>query len=270
MKRRTYLSGMAAIATGAVSLTIKERMDSHTARGARSMKREPGFTLLSGTQYATPVYDIKRSNSGPTAIVVGGMHGDEHAGYRTAENVAQWSFDAGRMIVLPRANRPAIERDERHGVGGDLNRAFPPNGEPKTKLARAIWDKVVTRFEPDLLLDLHSSKGIYGVHPDFVGQSIYPTVAGDAQQHAQNTIVYLNETFVPWHMPYHDFKRGNVMDEDRPMLAHKVGGDLSKPAYIVETAKFLTDLDTRIEWTAEAARKLLSLHGIERTNNSNS
>lgn len=262
MKRRTYLSGAATV-VGLTALGSGQAPAIGVSDRNEQTERQPASVLLEGTRYETEVYVIDGQNDGPTGVVVGGMHGDEHAGYRAAETVSRWQIDAGRLVVLPRANRPAIERNRRHGVGGDLNRKFPPGKEPTTKLAWAIWNDVVKQHDPDFLLDLHSSKGIYKFHPDFVGQAIYPTEIKPAQSNAKKTIELLNNEQVPWYMPYHAFKMGNTLYGSSPLLAHKAGGDLEIPAYIVETAKFLTDLDTRTEWTAAGAQSLLSLHGVE-------
>ncbi|UPM43824.1 M99 family carboxypeptidase catalytic domain-containing protein [Halocatena salina] len=263
MKRRTYLSGAVA-AVGLSMPTIRSPIDVSEQKKDTTGELEATATVLEGTKYETELYAIDGTDEGPTGIVVGGVHGDEKSGYRAAETVASWQFETGRVIVLPRVNRPAIERNTRHGVGGDLNRQFPPGETPTTKLARAIWNDVVMRYEPDVLLDLHRSKGIYKFHPDFVGQSIYPTNAGSAPSNAKETIDILNKEHVPWYMPFHEFKPGNTVYGSRPMLVHKAGNDLNIPAYIVETARFLTDLDTRIEWTTAAAESLLSLHDIGR------
>jgi hypothetical protein len=263
MKRRTYLSGVATAL--ALSSFMGKSSHNSTVLADPADNREPTYMLLEGTQYETGVYVIDAPESGPTAIVVGGMHGDERSGYRAAKAVTDWQFDAGQVVVLPAANRPALERGTRHGVHGDLNRKFPPEEEPTTRLAQAIWNNVVLQHDPDLLMDLHRSKGIYKFHQSFVGQAIYPTDIGNAPSNAVETVELLNEEYVPWYMPYHDFKRGNILYGTNPMLAHKFGEALEQPAYIVETTTFLTDLDTRVEWTKGAAEKLLSLHGIERT-----
>lgn len=263
MKRRTYLSGIgAALGSAAIGGWFWNRRSGVTA--ATGAKPEPAYTLLSGTEYATEVFVIEAPEPGPTALVVGGIHGDERSGYLAAEAVTRWQFDAGRVVVLPRANKPAIEQGTREGVGGDLNRKFPRGEELSTKLAQEIWNDVVLRHDPAVVVDLHRSKGIYKTHYDFVGQAIFPTDADDTPARAVETIEWLNDEIVPWTMPYHEFKRGNIMDGSAPLLAHKVAGALSRPAYIVETTIFLTDLDTRIKWTTAAAEHLLSLHGVER------
>lgn len=232
-------------------------------RAATAAAPEPSDVVLPGTKYETPVYVLEGERSGPTAVVVGGLHGDERAGYLGAERVTEWRVERGRVVVIPRANRVAIRRDERHGVGGDLNRKFPPGEEPTTRLARALWEAVAER-DPDVVVDLHSSTGIYGAHAEFVGQAIFPTDVGDAPAHASAVARHLSRSVVPWYMPLHDYDRGNVMSGTAPLLAHKVGGDLGRPAYIVETTEFLVDPRTGGRWNARGAEALLARHGVER------
>jgi predicted deacylase len=256
MRRRTFLAGGATVAGLALGVSGRDR-------AATGPSRDPAGTLLAGTPYETPVYVVEGEQEGPTAVVVGGMHGDERSGYLAAERTTEWTLEAGRLVVIPRANRVAIERDTRRGPNGDLNRQFPPGEAPETDLARAIWDRLVAA-DPDVVLNLHSSKGIYGTHQEFVGQAIFPTAAGDAVPVAERVTDTLNDAVVPWSMPFHDFRVGNTLDGTAPLLAHKVGGDLGEPAYIVEVAEYLVDPETGAQWTARAATELLATHGLER------
>ncbi|WP_435335699.1 M99 family carboxypeptidase catalytic domain-containing protein [Haloarchaeobius sp. TZWWS8] len=270
MNRRRFLrrsvAGVATAAVGTGLLTSRDRtasaagQDSGQDDGSNDRSRE---TLLPGTKYETEVVTIETGEPGPTAVVVGGLHGDERSGFHAAEAVATWSFRSGTVIVLPRANVPAIEANTRENDSGDLNRQFPPGSEPETRLARAIW-KLVADADPDVVLDLHRSLGIYGVHRENVGQAVFPTATGDAVANAEKTTAYLNEEHVPWSMPLHDFSAGGGMGGTAPLLAHKVGADLDTPAYIVETTIFLTTLPTRVDWTTAAAEHLLAQHGVER------
>lgn len=257
MQRRAFLAS-GVVAAGLV-LGVPSR-----ARTATGPDRDPAETLLAGTPYETPVYVVDGESSGPTAVVVGGMHGDERSGYLAAERIVDWSVDAGRLVVVPRANQVAIARDTRRGPGGDLNRKFPPGDRPTTDLARAIWDRV-TAAEPDVAVNLHSSRGIYRTHADSVGQAVFPTEAGDAVETANAVAETLNDTVVPWYMPFHEFLVGNTLRGTAPLFAHKVGGDLGQPAYIVEVTEFLLDAETGAKWTERATAELLSRHGIERT-----
>ncbi len=248
---------MGTLAGGAVTAPV-------VGTGSRGT-RASSNTILGGTKHETEMY-VREGGKGPTALVVGGIHGDEKSGYRAASEIAEWEIEGGTLVVLPKANQVAIRHDRREGANGDLNRMFPTGEKPESKLARAIWD-VVSRHEPDVVLDLHRSLGIYGYHESSVGQVIWPTDVGGASEYAKQTAERVNDDVVPWHMPYHAYRRGGELDGSRPMLIHKVAGDLGKPGYIVETTKFLLDSQTRTRWTKRVARELLSRHGIERRTN---
>ena len=258
MRRRAFLVGGTALVGTGLGL------DRLGGRGRRATgERKPTDVIMADTPHETPVYVLEGEKSGPTGFVVGGMHGDERSGYLAAERLLEWSLPAGRLVVIPRANRVAIRRGERHGEHGDLNRQFPPGQAPTTELARAIW-LVVERYDPDVTLNLHSSNGIYGTHPDFVGQAVFPTVAGDARTHAARVVERANERVVPWYMPLHDFQVANVLDGSAPLFTHKVDADLKVPGYIVETTEFLVDAGTGAEWNLAVAEALLARHGLER------
>ena len=258
MRRRTFLErataalgsvGAGAAATGTVSATqAAERTTS---------------TLLPGTRYETEVVTIDAPEDGPTAVVVGGMHGDEPSGYRAATQVASWDFQTGTVVAVPKANMPAIRRGTRKNDNGDFNRKFPAGAETETKLARALWG-VVVDADPDVVLDLHSSKGIYRTHESFVGQAIFASELDPAPTYADEAIAWANSEVVPWYMPYHEYTRGNLIDGDGPLLMHKVTGDLETPGYLVESTKFILDPRTAANWTAGIAETLLASHGVER------
>lgn len=272
MRRRTFLSavagstiaGSAAAAGGGVATGVGGGVEAASADGNRQSAgrgRDPVATLLPGTPHETAAYAIAGEESGPTAVVVGGMHGDERSGYLAAERLLDRSLRAGRLVVLPRANRVAIRRDSRRGEGGDLNRQFPPGRDPTTELAREIWE-FLEGESPDVVANLHSSKGLYRTHAEFVGQAIFPTEAGDAESTAAAVAETLNDAVVPWYMPLHDYATGNVLRGTAPLLAHKVGADLGRPAYIVETTEYLVDAETGARWTERAAAELLGRHGV--------
>lgn len=262
MRRRTFLAHSAAALGGSALIgtvgTTSTTATTQAGGGARTTE-----TLLAGTKYASEVVTIDAPNDDPTAVVVGGMHGDEPSGYRAASDIASWEFDAGKLVILPKANQPAIKRGTRHNDNGDLNRKFPTGREAETKLARAIW-QLVEKTDPDVVLDLHSSKGMYRTHESSVGQAIFPTVVDPAPTYAQTAINTANDTVVPWYMPYHRYKRGNLLDGSSTLLVHKVAGDLDLPGYIVESTKFILDPSTAAQWTSLIVETLLAKHGILR------
>ncbi|WP_231183605.1 succinylglutamate desuccinylase/aspartoacylase family protein [Haladaptatus sp. DYF46] len=258
MRRRSLLSKAGVFLAGSTAMSVA---------GSGLESPEPSYRILPETKYETGVFVREGADDGPTAMVVGGIHGDEQCGYRAANDIAGWQIDRGKLVVLPKANRVAIRKNRREGEHGDLNRQFPTGEEPETELARAIWN-VVERHDPDVVLDLHRSVGIYGYHESSVGQVIWPTDAGNASEYANRTTKELNGSVVPWYMPFHEYRRGGELDGSRPMLVHKVAGELDRPGYIVETTEFFLDADTRVRWERAAATDLLSRHGIEQRGDS--
>jgi predicted deacylase len=140
--------------------------------------------------------DVTVSDSGtagPTAFIVGGMHGDEEAGIIAAHNITGWEPTAGQIAVLPEANPVAIEQNARGTDRGDLNRKFDVGQPPATALAQAIW-QAVTAANPDVLIALHESTGIYEGTPPGVGQAIFCSPGEDTDDAASMAIRRANRT----------------------------------------------------------------------------
>jgi predicted deacylase len=134
-------------------------------------------TLMAGTPWETELYIISSPNDGPTVMVTGGIHGDEPAGYLAADEIATWAIDRGTLLVLPRANAPAIFSRTRNGPGEpDLNRIFPgdKNGLNSAKLASEIL-AVIDEFQPEWVIDLHEAENFELLSRGALGQTfIYP------------------------------------------------------------------------------------------------
>ncbi len=116
--------------------------------------------LAKGTRWETPAFLRRAVRAGPTVVVVGGMHGDEPAGWRAARAIRHWAIIRGTLVVIPSINRRACEAVQRKVPANpdyDLNRQFPSADLKITgPLARPIW-RLVTGLRPDWLLDLHES-----------------------------------------------------------------------------------------------------------------
>ncbi|MCU4973737.1 succinylglutamate desuccinylase/aspartoacylase family protein [Halobacteria archaeon AArc-m2/3/4] len=212
--------------------------------------------ILPGTDHETPLYEIDAPADGPTAMVFGGVHGDERNGIDVAREATGWHPDAGTLVVVPETNRVAVEHDTREGTDGDLNRHFPADGEPTSDLARGLWD-AVERHRPDVVLDLHRSLGIYGVHPSYVGQAIFHSPGADGDAIA----AHLDDVGVPWYMPLHRFTAvaGSMSGS---LLFQKAYRDLDATAYLFETTEFLLDRAAMNELTRLATATILERHGL--------
>jgi predicted deacylase len=98
---------------------------------------------------------------GPTALIVGGTHGDEWEGQVLVRNlVAALPAEAvaGTLICLPSLNLPAADVGRRCSPidGENMNRSFPgdPNGGPTRMLADYVEHVLLPRC--DYAIDLHS------------------------------------------------------------------------------------------------------------------
>ena len=120
----------------------------------------PRSTNTSGWSHQfIPVITI-RGGDGPTAVVFGGVHGDEPEGQVAALNLARDTHPKdvlGRLIIVPCASLDASRAFTRlWPSGANLNRSFPgsPDGSPDEQLADFI-----TRFLfplADVVVDMHS------------------------------------------------------------------------------------------------------------------
>jgi len=113
--------------------------------------------LAAGTKYATSLYVIKSGKSGPTVLIVGGVHGNETAGYKAAQKVCDYRPSRGTLLVIPEANKLAVKSKDRVASGqADLNRAFPSTkyGSAKGILAQSIL-KGIKDYQVDWVMDMH-------------------------------------------------------------------------------------------------------------------
>ncbi|MBE3098827.1 MAG: succinylglutamate desuccinylase/aspartoacylase family protein [Planctomycetes bacterium] len=143
-----------------------------------NVKQTSGL-LAEGTEWETPYYILESGIPGPTLLVTGGVHGDEPAGYRAAEEIRHWPLKRGRLIVVPRVNTPGLKAGTRWLPGEaeatrNANRNFPKTGAPNTAVSlivRALWEFIQAQ-SPDWVADLHEGSDFHVVNPTSVGSSI--------------------------------------------------------------------------------------------------
>jgi predicted deacylase/glutamine amidotransferase-like uncharacterized protein len=149
-----------------------------TTCGISAELRSSGL-IAAGSRWETPYQVIEAQEPGPTLILTGGIHGDEPAGARAAEQICEWPLLRGRLIIIPRANVPALKAGKRLIPGTktgerDLNRNFPRAGSEegtRGELAAHLWDFVAAQH-PDWLIDLHEGYDFHRLQPGSVGSSI--------------------------------------------------------------------------------------------------
>ena len=248
--RRTVLSVVGGSVFGSIGGT--------TMTGRAAALSKDSFSILAGTKHETKGYVRRAKAEGPTVMVVGGIHGNEVAGYRAAAKVSDMAIERGQLVTVPRANVAAIRNGTRNARGGkDLNRQFPVGEKPRTGLARALWN-VVTRYDPDVFIDLHESKGIFdGDITGGVGQAIFHSRDDAALADAREAAEHLNENYVA--DPTYNFTidpLDPVEDGLSGLFVHKVTRDTDAVSFLVETTYDGPKLATRIQWHTQIVRSL--------------
>ena len=107
-------------------------------------------------------------------LVLGGVHGDEQAGWRAADRIGGWKPDRGVLLVISRVNRLAIDNGTRTVPEvGDVNRAYSGAAAvtPAEQLAEEIV-KVLDEYQVTLWIDLHEAEDFHRRRPDSLGQTL--------------------------------------------------------------------------------------------------
>ena len=100
------LSTLTAAAVGPAFRSMRSPDEIRAGPGVRRTGRLSDFhPLLADGPGDTPVFVLEGTRPGGTVLVLGGTHADEPAGYLAAVVlVERTEVDAGRLIVIPRAN----------------------------------------------------------------------------------------------------------------------------------------------------------------------
>jgi N-alpha-acetyl-L-2,4-diaminobutyrate deacetylase len=126
---------------------------------------------------------VVRRGAGPTALLVGGNHGDEYEGPIALFELARILDPAdmtGAVVIVPALNYPAFRAGTRTSPidRGNLNRSFPGRGDGT--VTEKIADYVTRHLLPmaDLVLDFHSG----GKTLDFLPFAAAHVLADKAQE----------------------------------------------------------------------------------------
>ena len=139
-----------------VSCTIDPTADGKQV----GMLRVPRSSNVAGwSGLMIPIVSVA-NGAGPTALVIGGVHGDEPEGQIAALNLArelQPEQVTGRVIVIPCASPEASRAYTRlWPSGANLNRSFPgsPTGPADEQLAHFLSTELFPLA--DVIVDIHS------------------------------------------------------------------------------------------------------------------
>jgi predicted deacylase len=114
-----------------------------------------------GPQVSVPVAEVQGSASGPTLLVVAGVHGSEYVGIEATRRLfarTDPSALRGRLITVPCFGIPAFYGLEAHTSpidGLDPGRAFPgdPDGSFTQRAAHLVWSELA--LTANAVIDVH-------------------------------------------------------------------------------------------------------------------
>ena len=142
------------------------------------------WQILEGKPTQTTVHKYVTDKPGPKIVIVGGIHGDEVAGWtaalRLVDTLSTENGICGEILLIPQANILADNAQVRYNVTGtgvsysDLNRSFEIGRQSTAKKATieisdalvAVVDEFIGDYtivnEYDLcIIDFHESRGSY-------------------------------------------------------------------------------------------------------------
>lgn len=234
--------------------------------------------LMLGTPHETPLFHFKGELEGPKALIIGGTHGNEPAGFEAAHRLIKKHIETplktGEVFLIPAANKIADAKNKRRiktprGVDiemGNLNRCYPGNahGLPMEKLAYEITT-LIKDHDIDVVIDLHESpvfhleymKDTTSSEYHGLGQTLIYTADDDASWIALVLLDEMNESIAPG-VEQFSLAAGPVQHS----AAWSAGEFFDIPGFTTETCKKLP-LDTRIQYQMKMAGIILRESGIQ-------
>ncbi|MCD4744474.1 MAG: succinylglutamate desuccinylase/aspartoacylase family protein [Desulfobacteraceae bacterium] len=227
------------------------------------------------------VYKVNGTDPGKTLMIIGGIQGDEVAGFLAADRYADISLKKGNLIVVPRANFPSILKRERK-INEDMNRKFSgaDAGNYETKVVKVL-KKLIQ--ESDCLLNLHEGSGIFSEkwegpmrNPKRFGQSIIADTAFfedkklgikiDLEAMANNVIKEVNKHITNSEYFFHFNNHGTAQSdtkhkEQRGSATYYALYQCKIPAFGVESAKTLP-LEQKVKQHIYAINGFMNLMGV--------
>ncbi|MBW2455648.1 MAG: succinylglutamate desuccinylase/aspartoacylase family protein [Deltaproteobacteria bacterium] len=219
--------------------------------------------LAAGTRFETSWRLIDSGQSGPTVMVVAGIHGNELAPPEAAQQLRSEPLATGRMLIVPEASRPAIAAKSRYAPRSlypNLNRNFPTRqrSEPRGIMAPALWDR--TRgLRPDWVLDLHEGWG-FRASSKSMGSSVVAAADRRVEDRllpmAERVLAAVNKTITSPSKTFQLIRPG-----PNGSYARAVVEQLAIPALVLETT-WVQPLELRLAQQQLMVRTVLRALGM--------
>jgi glutamine amidotransferase-like uncharacterized protein len=144
------------------------------------------MVIAPDTRWATTCYVRDSGKFGPVVLVIGGVYGDEPAGAYAAEEIRHWPITGGKLVVVPRANVPALAANVR-----EIRGALPSDSEGEQP-GDALWQLILTT-RPDWLVDLREAPGFRSQDAASKGNTLADDRTAESARMAAKMVAAVNE-----------------------------------------------------------------------------
>lgn len=225
----------------------------------------------------------KTTLSGPTLLIIGGIHGNEPGGY-FAPSIFKNNYEIteGNVWIVPNLNFDSIVLNRR-GVYGDMNRKFAKISD-KDKDYEIVSDikNLMLEKDVDLILNLHDGHGFYReqnidnifntsawgqaciIDQQEIEGAKFGKLADIAKRVSKETNIALAEDV-------HEFNVKNTQtkekDESMQQSLTYFAIQNNKAAFAVETSKNIIELDLKVYYQLKSIEEFMNIMGIKYTRN---
>lgn len=213
--------------------------------------------IMSNTDYQTPVI-VLGTGEQPAVMVLGGVHGNEPAGAVAAQSLANKKVVKGTLIVIPRVNKLALERNIRTlGSIGDVNRQYneQKSYQPAKQIAQEIMI-LMEKYKVKMLIDMHEALDYNKLNKNSLGQLILPSTNDKSAILALDAVEHINKTIIAG---YEKFGYGPYPVKNS--AAYYAGKKLNIIAFTVETSS-KNKLEERVRQHSVIAEYLINAEGV--------
>ena len=240
--------------------------------------------LLSLTYLEADIQLIKKENpdSNTTLLVIGGIHGNEPGGYFAPAILAtHYKIKSKNLWIIPNLNADSIVANRR-GIHGDMNRkfAYMKKNDLDRKIVEGI-KKIILSKNVSLILNLHDGHGFYRkenqgsiFNPSAWGQTCVIDQCelktsrkfGSLDEIAQSVKDSINKKLIKKH---HQFNVKNTKtkfhDEAMQHSLTFFAVTHNKPAFAIETSKYLSNLNQKVFYQLLAIEEYMKIMDINFT-----
>jgi len=240
--------------------------------------------FFADSDHQLEVIKLKGKKKGLTALIFGGIHGDEPGGYFSSEILSKIKMIKGDLIIVPRVNFPGIMMNKRE-LFGDMNRKFTDFENPDDPDLEVIRILKSLMAEADIFINQHDA---YGFHrKNYISINYNPTRFGESlivdtgafyskkfkrlinlEEIGKRIVKKVNSQiknpkfhFCFWN--HNSIKKNTKYKAMKKSATHYALTTFSIPAFGLETSKDLPTLSHKVKYQLLVIKEILKEFGFE-------